>query len=510
MNFNAVKMEGRFRNIWIIAAFWIMTVSCSTEPVKVYRDNPHYFYYKDKPLVLITTDHHYGAIIDLDFDYAGFLEYLAGSGMNLTRIYPGGMFEPTDKYIAGNPLGPRQGRQLLPWVRSDESGANPLLAEAGQTSFKYDLNKWNPEYFARLRAFTELARKKDIIVEVAFFNGMYADCWPLMAMYHENNIQDIGNYEAADCGLFTSAENPNQEVMEYQKAYIKKITTELNGFDNVIFDICDEPSLQGLPVGGIRVNPDSVVAPWIIEMKDAFLEAERSLPKKHLLGQTIKNLSPDLSDESWCEWLPTEYVKPAEKALRQNYKNNKPLVNVETNYFGISLTKDSYDVDAVRAEGWWYMLGGGAGCINLNGEYYRGNETGGTKTQTLIAPQMKVLKDFMMSLDLKGISRYNGISCPASDAICHSLAVPGKQYALYLFHGSYDSEWGASFLTRTGSYKDTLTFNSVPQGNYTAEWIDPASGSVTHSEDAVSNGNDLVLITPSFSMDIALKLIKHN
>jgi hypothetical protein len=385
-----------------------------------------------------------------------------------------------------------------------------LLAEPGEISYKYDLKRWNPEYFARLKAFTELARKKDIIVEIAFLNGMYADCWPLMAMYHENNIQNIGNYEAADCGLFTTAEKPNREVMEYQKEYIKKIVTELNLFDNVIYDICDEPTLQGLPGGGIRVNPDSIVEPWIIEMKNAFLEAEGPLPNKHLLGQTIQNLSPDLSAESWCEWLPTEYVKPAAKALRLNYNYNKPLVNVETNYFGISLTKDSYDIDAVRAESWWYLLGGGAGCINLNGEYYRGNESGGEKTQTQIAPRMKVLKEFMMSLDLKGLSCYTGFSCTASDAFCNALAENGKQYAFYLFHGTYDSEWGANFLTHTGNFRDTITLNSVPKGTYSAKWIDPASGVLKLSESVISNGSDLMMVTPPYSLDIALKIIKKD
>jgi hypothetical protein len=42
---------------------------------------------------LITSDHHYGAIIDRDFGFVKFLNYLGDNGMNLTRIYPGGYFE---------------------------------------------------------------------------------------------------------------------------------------------------------------------------------------------------------------------------------------------------------------------------------------------------------------------------------------------------------------------------------------------------------------------------------
>ena len=325
---------------------------------------------------MITSDHHYGAIIDQDFDFVKYLKFLADNKMNLTRIYPGGMFEPADKYLKGNPLGPRPGRQLLPWARSEQTGANPSLAEPGQPSFKYDLDTWNPLYFERLKAFVELAGKYDIIVEVPFFNGMYADCWPLMAMYHGNNIQNAGQFEAEDCGLFTTMDDRNKAVAKYQKAYIQKIVRELNNYDNVIYDICDEPSLQGLPDGSIIVHQDSIIIPWIMEMKEAFLQAESPLPRKHLLGQTVQNLSPDLSKDSWCEWLPCEYVRPAEKALNMDYQANKPIVNVESNYFRTSLTKNAYTADAVRIEGWWFMLGGGAGNINLNGEYYRGNESG--------------------------------------------------------------------------------------------------------------------------------------
>ena len=144
---------------------------------------------------------------------------------------------------------------------------------------------------------------------------MYADCWPLMAMYHKNNIQNVGNYEPEDCGLYTTSDARNTDVLKYQKEYVKKITSELNKFSNVIFDICDEPSLQALPDKSIITLPDSLVAPWIIEMQKAFSEAEDFLPNKHLLGQTIQNFTPDLSDEIWCKWLPAEYVKLAQDAL---------------------------------------------------------------------------------------------------------------------------------------------------------------------------------------------------
>jgi hypothetical protein len=471
----------------------------------VWPSNPHYFAYGGKPLVLITSDHHYGAVIDRDFDFARYLEYLSSHGMNLTRIYPGGMFEPPDKYVPGNPLGPRPGRQILPWARSPQTGAHPALAEPGQPSYTFDLERWNPEYFARLKAFVDLARQKGIIVEVAFFNGMYADCWPLMPLYHRNNVQSVGRYEAEECGLFTSTDPRNEGVVKHQGAYVAKIVTELNGYDNVIYDICDEPSLAGRPDGSIVTLPDSQVVPWLHAMKDVFLRTEASLPKRHLLGQTVQNLSPDLSGEPWCAWLPTEYVRPAGAAIDKDYAARKPIVDVESDYFGYGLVKP-YTVEDVRVEGWWFMLRGGAGFINLNGEYSRGREAGGTDTQATIVPQKKILKDFIEGLDLAGMERFTDLAGVPSGAFASAIAARGRQYALYVFHGTGDGQWGAHFVASPGTYRDTVTLRAVPAGTYDLEWVDPASGLVKGTESIRWAGGDLTVTSPSYTIDVALRM----
>jgi hypothetical protein len=162
----------------------------------------------------------------------------------------------------------------------------------------------------------------------------------------------------------------------------------------------------------------------------------------------------------------------------------------------------------VRLEGWWYMFGGGAGCINLNGEFYRGQETGGIITRNQIVPQRKVLKDFMYSFDLSGLSRYNNFSGTPSDAFCNVLAEPGKQYAFYLFHGTYENEWGSHFLPKTGNYSDTLTINSIPAGNYKIEWIEPETGTIKSTENLNWTGGNLQCKTPVFLLNIAFRMVK--
>jgi hypothetical protein len=487
------------------AALLIFAAAGGADPIRVWPVNPRYFERDGKPIVLVTSDHHYGAVIDADFDFAVYLDSLAASGMNLTRIYPGGMFEPTDKYVAGNPLGPLPGRHVLPWAKSAVTGAHPGLAEPRRPSYKFDLDRWNPDYFARLRAFVEHAGRKGIVVEVAFFNGMYADCWPLMPLYHGNNVQGVGRYEAEECGLFTTATPRNEEVIRYQRAYVAKIATELNAFDNVIYDLCDEPSLQGKADGSIVTLPDADVAPWLRALAAAFLDAEAALPKKHVLGQTVQSLSPDLSGEPWCAWLLTEYVRAATAAFEKNYGARKPIGNVESDYFGHGLVKP-YTVDDVRIEGWWFLLGGGAGTINLNGEYHRGQETGGPDTRERIVPQRKVLKDFVEGFDLTSMTRFDGVTGVPTGAHASALAEPGRQYAVYLFHAGDDGKWGAHFVATPGSYHDTLSLKAVPAGTYRLEWVDPVTGVVRASDAVRWEGGDLGVTTPPYQIDVALRM----
>jgi hypothetical protein len=180
-------------------------------------------------------------------------------------------------------------------------------------------------------------------------------------------------------------------------------------------------------------------------------------------------------------------------------------VNVESDYFGHGLVKP-YTVDDVRVEGWWFLVGGGAGTINLNGEYHRGQETGGPDTRERIVPQRKVLKDFVEGFDLASVARFDGVAGIPAGAFASALAEPGKQYALYVFHARDDGKWGAHFVATAGTYRDTVTLKAVPSGSYRLEWVDPVSGGVRASETLRWGGGDLALTTPSYSIDVALRM----
>lgn len=98
--------------------------------------------------------------------------------------------------------------------------------------------------------------------------------------------------------------------------------------------------------------------------------------------------------------------------------------------------KRAFAVEETRAEGWYGMLGGLAGLIHLNSDFSITNRSGqGTSTQKEILPQKRVLMDFMRSLDFVRMTKYTEFRVADPEAPARAIAEPGKQYALYLFHG---------------------------------------------------------------------------
>src|SRR5262245_11660008 len=128
---------------WLIALFDLpTTLFAKDKPITLHPKNPHYFVFRGKPTVLVTSAEHYGAVLNLDFDYRKYLDTLATDGLNLTRTFSGAYVEPPGAFnIASNTLAPGLGRFICPWARSDTpgypNGRNMFgLARGGRGYFK--------------------------------------------------------------------------------------------------------------------------------------------------------------------------------------------------------------------------------------------------------------------------------------------------------------------------------------------------------------------------------------
>ena len=111
--------------------------TAAARPIALHPDNPHYFVWRGRPTILITSAEHYGAVINLDFDYRKYLDTLAADGMNYTRVFSGAYVEPQGAFkIERNTLAPGRGRFIAPWARSSETG----YPNGGN---KFDLSRWD-------------------------------------------------------------------------------------------------------------------------------------------------------------------------------------------------------------------------------------------------------------------------------------------------------------------------------------------------------------------------------
>ena len=131
----------------------------AAEPIALHPDNGHYFLWRGKPTVLVTSGEHYGAVLNLDFDFERYLDALAADGLNHTRTFSGTYREIVASFgITDNPLAPKPNRFLCPWARGDKPG----YFDGGN---RFDLTRWDDAY-SRAFKFMSAASKSGIVVEM--------------------------------------------------------------------------------------------------------------------------------------------------------------------------------------------------------------------------------------------------------------------------------------------------------------------------------------------------------
>ena len=226
----------------LLMTAWLAANASAREPLALHPDNPHYFLFRGEPTVLITSGEHYGAVLNLDFDYNKYLDTLKKDKLNLTRTWTGGPYvEPQGAFnIARNTLAPTAGRLISPYARSDESG----YAGGGN---KFDLSRWDEAYFKRLHDFIRQAGKRGIVVEMNLFCPMYEEPqWMLSPWCTNNNVNGVGH--VARTNIYTLDRHGG--LLPLQERIVRQFVEELKGYDNVYYEICNEPYFGGVPSNG--------------------------------------------------------------------------------------------------------------------------------------------------------------------------------------------------------------------------------------------------------------------
>jgi hypothetical protein len=484
------------RLVFVVSSALALPTAFVAQPLRLHPANPHYFIFRGSPTVLITSGEHYGAVLNLDFDYIRYLDELQFNGLNLTRVWPGASYleVPGSFEILKNTLAPLPGRFSCIWQRSSSSG----YAGGGN---KFDLNSWDQGHLARLKDFVAQAGKRGVIVELSLFCPFYnEDLWNVSPWNARNNINGFGDLPRTETMTLK-----NGELLAVQEAMVRKIVVELKEFDNLYYEICNEPYF-----GGVALD-------WQHHIAETIVKAESSFEQKHLIAQNIANGSIRIEKpHPAVSIFNFHYSRPPE-SVRLNWGLNKAIGLNETGFDG---SADS----TYRVQAWDFIIAGGAVYNNLdysftvehpNGRNVPDGKTPGGGSPAL-RRQLKVLKDFVHGLNFIAMSPQDSVISRGvpEGATARVLADPGRDYAIYVHHGRP----GFSHNTTTPSPKPRPTyavsseqqqirlFCVLPPGSYEARWIDTKTGRPEKTEKLKSSGKPRTLVSPTYQEDIALRI----
>ena len=437
-------------------------------PISLHPDNPHYLLFRDRPTVLVTSGEHYGAVLNRDFDYVPYLDELQRHGLNLTRTFSGVYCEDRGSFkIHGNPLAPAKGRLVCPWARSDEPG----YAGGGN---KFDLNKWDEEYFARLKDFLSEAGRRGVVVELVLFCPFYKDeMWKLSPMNAANNTGGVGKVKRTE--VYTLK---HKDMLAVHEAVTRKIVCDLKEFDNLYYEVCNEPYF-----GGVTLD-------WQNRIVAAIVDAEKDFPCKHLIAQNIANKWKKIEHpDPAVSIFNFHYASPPE-AVAMNFGLNRVIGDDETGFRGSS--------DFIyRAEGWDFLIAGGGIYSNLDYSFTPDHESGTAQPDApggggvALRRQLAILKRFIEGLDFVKMEPNDSVvrSKPPKKGTVRALVEKGKQYAIYV----------------RGDGLRRLAVD-LPAGDYHAQWIGTKRGNIIGAEPFRHDGGQRILPVPPYSEDAALAI----
>jgi hypothetical protein len=254
----------------------------------------------------------------------------------------------------------------------------------------------------------------------------------------------------------------------------------LNPFDNLYYELCNEPYFGGVTLA------------WQRHMADVIVETERDLPRQHLISRNVANGKEKVTDpHPAVSVFNFHYATPPE-TVAMNYGLNKVIGDNETGFNG---QEDSQ----YRMEGWEFILAGGALYNNLDYSFavgyedgtfeYPENQPGGGSPA--LRQQLEYLTDFIHSFEFVRMKPDRSFikGGVADETHVYALTEAGEQYAVYFF-GSGPMELEVA----------------LPEGNYRVEWMNPVSGEVDRKKRVEHGGGERKLGSPAFDPDVALRI----
>lgn len=364
----------------------------------------------------------------------------------------------------------------FPWLRT-----GPGQASDGEP--KFDLRKFNPAFFSRVRSRVQQLHDAAIYAGVYLFSGEFInvfrsphDGYPFTKGNNVNGIDDGGGTGSATMTA------PNA-ISAYQDAYVKKMIDTLNDLPNVLWMVSEEAPAKSV---------------WWNNHLIALVRAyEATKPFQHLVGYAVRQDSDDASIiNSDADWIaPAARISPASSCGSGRPRCKVTVNDSDHSYFGMW-----NDSPRVNRNFFWVNFTRGSQTLFMDPyvlEYPRqkrnlprppvidGIGSGPDPRWENVRDTMGYIRSCAERMDLAVMAPH-----PALSSTGHVLAGPHAAHPEFL---AYNPSGG----------KFTVDLSNNP-GRFAVEWMNPATGRRIVGKNVA--GGVVRTFVPPFSGDAVLYL----
>ena len=265
---------------------------------------------------------------------------------------------------------------------------------------------------ARLRAFVALAESLRHRGRSRFLQRHVRRLLAADALVPWQQRPGVGNYEAGNSPVVHHRRSPQRR----RARPTSRPTSARSRPNSTPSTTSSTTSATSRPSSGSRTarSGRGSCAP-----SDAFLEAETTVAKKHLLGQTVQSSSPDFSGRCLvrlaahgiCRLLPTPPFDRERRREQADHECRIGLLRIRIDQ-ALHRRRRSRRGMVVHAGGWCWLYQPERRLLPRTRDRR-------IRHPDRIVPERKILRDFMESLDLAGLARFTGVGGVPTDAFAN-------------------------------------------------------------------------------------------